>query len=87
MEEIAEMWLEADPTDVDLLESVRKMKNNRQPGEYGFVSEVRKCGGADLEDTLFNSVRTMWRRTREAHEGEEATNWPDEWKVGLVVQL
>ncbi len=64
-----------------------KCKNNRMPGEDGFVAEALKYGGAKLREQVVRIVQKMWEKAGSCEDGLEATEWPDEWKVGLVVPL
>eukprot|EP00959_Pyramimonas_sp_CCMP1952_P440618 9224916-Pyramimonas_sp.AAC.1 len=63
------------------------MQTGRQPGEDGFVAEALKYGGDTLRTRVFEIVREMWGRAARAEDDGEAEDWPDEWKVGLVVPL
>ncbi len=50
--EVAE-WLSEPPNELEMNACIRKMKNNRQPGEVGFVVEALKYGGSKLKDRVF----------------------------------
>ena len=43
--------------------------------------------GKDLQGKVCEVVREMWRRAAHAQDGEEAEEWPAEWKVGMMVPL
>ena len=62
------------------------MKAGRASGQDGFVAEILKFGGKKLRKT-FGVVRKMWSHAAEAEEGAEATEWPEDWKVGIVAPL
>ncbi len=47
----------------------------------GWICVALTCGVVDV------GSKKSWADAVRAPEGREAENWPDEWKVGLVVPL
>ncbi len=82
-----ETWLDDVPDDGELDRCVRKMSCGKQPGEDTFVVEALKYGGNALRQEVYKVVRTTWTRAAAVHTGDEATDWPPEWRIGLVVPL
>ena len=80
-------WMNREPTDIELKNMVKLMKNKRAPGEDGFTAEVLKYGGTRLQKQVFNVVRRMWNKAKAADSGLEGAEWPKKWRIGLMVPL
>ena len=80
-------WLGDEPWDRELEKCVAKMKTGRATWQDGFAAEMLKYGGSTLRKKVFGVVREMWKNAHNAAQGEEAMEWPEDWKVGLVVPL
>ena len=80
-------WLGAPPSNIEMDKCVGKMKLKKAAGKDMFPVEILKYGGKKLRDQVYEVVRTMWVKAGEADAGEEGVEWPEEWKIGLVVPL
>ena len=80
-------WLDTPPTGEEVERVIGQLSNRKAAGEDGFMAEFLKYGGADLLQVMVTIVQKSWADAVRAPEGREADNWPDEWKVGLVVPL
>ena len=80
-------WMDATPSDIELDSCVRRMKNNRQPGEDAMMAEAVKYGGPLLRAEIYKVVKEMWNKARDSEDQHEAEDWPDEWRIGITVPL
>ena len=80
-------WMGQEPGEDELEEALRKMKVGRAGGADEVVVEYLKYGGLTLREELFRIVRLMWNRAASAEDGEEAAEWPKEWRIALQVPL
>jgi hypothetical protein len=58
------------PTRQEVAEVIKKMKNNKAPGEDGIVVEMIKYGREGLENAIHRLIRRIW---------DEET-MPENWK-------
>ena len=63
------------------------MRTRRASGKDGFTVAAVRYGGPKLRRRIYTIVREMWNKASESEDGSEAQEWPDEWKIGLVVPL
>jgi hypothetical protein len=63
------------PTRQEVAEVIKKMKNNKLPGEDGIVAEMIKYGGEGLENAIHRLIYRIW---------DEET-MPESWKMGRYV--
>ena len=80
-------WLAQPPTDEEIAECGRKMKNGKAAGADGFIAEFYKYGSTGMKQQIHNLVKKMWAAALEANPGLEAEHWPAEWSTGIVVPL
>lgn len=63
-----------EPSDNEIIEQIRCLKNNKSAGENGIPAEVVKYGGQKLQSKITKLIQKIWR-------DEEM---PDKWKVSLL---
>ena len=80
-------WLARKPTIEEVERVIGQLQNRRAAGEDGFMAEFLKYGGSPVCAALHNIVTRAWELATQSGENLEAAEWPQEWKVGLVVPL
>ena len=80
-------WLEKEPSDIELDVAVSRMKIQKAPGDDQVAAEIIKYGGTELRKRVYAIVKEMWKRAANAPDGQEAAEWPEEWKIGVTVPL
>ena len=79
-------WLGEVPTSTQLDKCVSQMKK-RARKEDGFTVKLLKYGGNKMGKRVYEVVPEMCAKAAAAEEGEEVQEWPESWKVGVVVPL
>ena len=75
------------PTSIQLDKCESQIELKRAPKEDGFTVELLKYKGKGLRKRVYEVIPEMCAKAAEAEEGEEAQEWPESWKVGMVVPL
>jgi hypothetical protein len=65
------------PTRQELEDAIRKLKNNKAPGDDNLPGELFKAGGARLHEVMHRLILRAW--------SEESL--PDEWKTGVICPI
>jgi hypothetical protein len=65
------------PTRQEIAEVIKKMKNNKVPGEDGILAEMIKYGGEELENATHRLIHSIW---------DEET-MPESWKMGMICPI
>jgi sorting nexin-29 len=65
------------PTKQEIERCVRKIKNNRAPGEDNVVAEFIKYGGTDITDAIHKLINIIW----------ELECMPECWKTGIICPI
>ena len=79
--------LDDEPTWEEMNRAINEMKRGKTGGEDGMVAEYLKMGGTGLRTLLFRIVRQCWTSATLAEDGSEHAQWPNAWKVGVIVPL
>jgi hypothetical protein len=66
-----------EPSREEVEETIRKMKNNRSPGEDSIVAELIKCGGKELIIKIHELINNIWRNEV----------MPEKWKTGIICPI
>lgn len=64
------------------------MKVEKPTGADGFTAEFIRYGGPAIRTKVYGVVRQMWENaSSQLDSAHVASDWPHEWRVGLVVLL
>ena len=66
---------------------IGQLQNRRAAGEDGFMAEFLKYGGPAIQKAVHSVIFRAWEWATNSGDNLEAAEWPEEWKVGLVVPL
>jgi len=66
-----------EPSEKEVKEGVKKLKNGKAAGTSGIVGEMLKAGNTRLERWLVEFFRRIWREEK----------IPEDWKGGIVIPL
>ena len=80
-------WLARTPTIEEIERVIGQLQNRRAAGEDGFMAEFLKYGGPTIQKAVHSVIFKAWEWATNSGDNLEAAEWPDEWKVGLVVPL
>uniref|UniRef100_A0A8D8V6E2 Craniofacial development protein 2 n=1 Tax=Cacopsylla melanoneura TaxID=428564 RepID=A0A8D8V6E2_9HEMI len=69
--------LEDVPRIDEVCNAIKRMRNNRAPGEDGVVAELIKYGGYAVENTIHDIIKEVW----------ENETMPDSWNVGVICPI
>ena len=73
--------------DIELSKAVAAMRTGKAAGGDGMVAETLKFGGERQRKIVFTRVKNTWAGAARAGPGEEARDWPEDWKTGITVPL
>lgn len=80
-------WMSVPPTDAELDRCIQYMKNNKATGEDEYAAEYLKNGSDKYKKQIYRIAREMWSKACQAQQGQEAKEWPESWKRGIVIPL
>uniref|UniRef100_A0A8D9EGY4 Craniofacial development protein 2 n=1 Tax=Cacopsylla melanoneura TaxID=428564 RepID=A0A8D9EGY4_9HEMI len=69
--------LEDVPRIDEVRNAIKRMRNNRAPGEDDVVAELIKYGGYAVENTIHDIIKEVW----------ENETMPDSWNVGVICPI
>ena len=80
-------WMGEPPTKQEMDKCVGKMSMGRAGGEDGVLAEFIRYGGEKLRTQVYGVVKEMWLKATTAEVGQEANDWPVEWKKATQIPL
>ena len=68
---------EETPSKEEIERVIKRMKNNKVPGEDGIIVELISKAGSEMRETIYKVIKQIW-------EEEEV---PNKWRVGILHPL
>uniref|UniRef100_A0A8D8X0K2 Craniofacial development protein 2 n=1 Tax=Cacopsylla melanoneura TaxID=428564 RepID=A0A8D8X0K2_9HEMI len=65
------------PSTQEVCDAIKKMRNNRAPGEDGIVAELIKYGGFAVESAIHKIIKEVWMKEI----------MPESWNVGVICPI
>jgi hypothetical protein len=65
---------EAIPTQEEIDNTTKKLRNNRSPGEDNIISEMIKYSGPSMKNEIYKLITQTWNEEK----------IPDNWKIGII---
>lgn len=65
------------PTEIEVKEQIKRLRNGKAPGEDGIEAELLKYGGEQMQKQIHQLIQTIWTQNK----------IPEEWNTGIITPI